>query len=41
LDEGRVTTVDEGELLRRVDFLTGPYLARAGLIARSKWPLID
>jgi cytosine/adenosine deaminase-related metal-dependent hydrolase len=40
LDEGRVTTVDEGELLRRVDALTGPYLARAGLAARPKWPLI-
>jgi cytosine/adenosine deaminase-related metal-dependent hydrolase len=40
LDEGRVTTVDEEELLRRVDALTGPYLARAGLAARPKWPLI-
>ena len=41
LDEGRVTTVDEGALLRHVDALIGPYLARAGLAARPKWPLID
>ena len=41
LDEGRVTTLDEGELMRRVDVLTGPYLARAGLAARPKWPMID
>ena len=41
LDEGRVTTLDEGELMRRVDGLTGPYLARAGLAARPKWPMID
>ena len=40
LDEGRVTTVDEGELLRRVEALAGPYLARAGLAARPKWPAI-
>jgi cytosine/adenosine deaminase-related metal-dependent hydrolase len=40
LDEGRVTTVDEGELLRRVEALAGPYLARAGLAARPKWPVI-
>jgi 5-methylthioadenosine/S-adenosylhomocysteine deaminase len=41
LDAGQVTTVDEGEVLRRVDAFTGPYLARAGLAARPKWPLID
>jgi 5-methylthioadenosine/S-adenosylhomocysteine deaminase len=40
LGDRRVTTVDEEELLRRVDALTGPYLARAGLAARPKWPLI-
>jgi hypothetical protein len=32
--------VDEGELLRRVEALAGPYLARAGLAARPKWPAI-
>jgi len=40
LDDRRVTTVDEREILTRVERLAGPYLARAGLAARSKWPLI-
>jgi 5-methylthioadenosine/S-adenosylhomocysteine deaminase len=40
LDDRRVTTVDEGEVLARVERLAGPYLARAGLTARPKWPLI-
>ena len=40
LDEGSVTTVDEHEVLTRVERLVGPYLARAGLAARPKWPLI-
>ena len=30
LDEGAVTTTERESLLRRVDALTGPYLARAG-----------
>jgi 5-methylthioadenosine/S-adenosylhomocysteine deaminase len=40
LDDRRVTTVDEREALTRVERLAGPYLARAGLAARPKWPLI-
>jgi 5-methylthioadenosine/S-adenosylhomocysteine deaminase len=40
LDDRRVTTVDEREVLDRVERLAGPYLARAGLAARPKWPLL-
>jgi len=40
LDDRRVTTVDEPEILTRVERLTGPYLTRAGLAARPKWPVI-
>ena len=40
LDDRRVTTVDEREVLARVERLVGPYLARVGLAARPKWPLI-
>jgi cytosine/adenosine deaminase-related metal-dependent hydrolase len=40
LDDRRVTTVDEREVLARAERLAGPYLARAGLTARPKWPLI-
>ena len=41
LDERRVTTVDEALVLARAERLVGPYLARAGLAARPKWPLIE
>ena len=41
LDDRRVATVDEREILARVERLVGPYLARAGLAARPKWPLIE
>lgn len=41
LDDRRVTTVDESEVLARVQRLTEPYLKRAGLTARSKWPVIE
>ncbi|HEV2057699.1 MAG TPA: amidohydrolase family protein [Methylomirabilota bacterium] len=40
LDDRRVTTVDEREALARAERLSGPYLARAGLAARPKWPVI-
>ncbi len=40
LDDRRVTTVDEREVLARAERLAGPYLARAGLSARPKWPVI-
>jgi hypothetical protein len=40
LDDRRVTTVDEREALTRAERLSGPYLARAGLAARPKWPMI-
>lgn len=40
LDNRRVTTVDEREILTRAERLAGPYLERAGLTARPKWPVI-
>jgi 5-methylthioadenosine/S-adenosylhomocysteine deaminase len=40
LDDRRVTTVDEREILTRAERLAGPYLARVGLAARPKWPVI-
>ena len=40
LDAGRVTTLDEGDLLDRAERLARPYLGRAGVSARPKWPLI-
>jgi len=40
LENRRVTTVDEGEVLARVERLSAPYLARAGLAPRPKWPML-
>ena len=40
LDDRRVTTVDEREILVRAERLSGPYLGRAGLTPRPKWPMI-
>jgi hypothetical protein len=39
LDDRRVTTVDEREVLARVERRAGPYLARVGLAVRPKWPI--
>ena len=41
LDDGRVTTVDERAALADVERLARPYLARAGLGVRPRWPLTD
>jgi cytosine/adenosine deaminase-related metal-dependent hydrolase len=40
LDDGRVTTVDEREVVARAERLARPYLARAGLAPRPKWPVV-
>jgi 5-methylthioadenosine/S-adenosylhomocysteine deaminase len=40
LDDRRVATVDEREILVRAERLSGPYLGRAGFTPRSKWPMI-
>lgn len=40
LDDRRITMIDEREALTRAERLAGPYLARAGLAARPKWPVI-
>ena len=40
LDEGRITTVDEPAVYRRVEVLAREQVRRAGLTIESKWPLI-
>ena len=40
LDDRRVTMLDERQVLTHVERLAKPYLARAGLTARPKWPMI-
>jgi 5-methylthioadenosine/S-adenosylhomocysteine deaminase len=40
LDERRVTTVNEGEILAQAERLSKSLLARAGLAARPKWPML-
>jgi 5-methylthioadenosine/S-adenosylhomocysteine deaminase len=40
LDEGRLVTVDEGSVYRRVEELAREQVRRAGLAVESKWPLI-
>jgi len=40
LDDRRVASVDEREVLACAERLAGPCLTRAGLAARPKWPLI-
>jgi cytosine/adenosine deaminase-related metal-dependent hydrolase len=41
LDEGRVATIDERAVYRRVEDLGRAQIARAGLAVRSKWPVIE
>jgi 5-methylthioadenosine/S-adenosylhomocysteine deaminase len=41
LDAGQVTTVDEAEVLERAERLARPYLDRAGVAARPRWPRIS
>jgi cytosine/adenosine deaminase-related metal-dependent hydrolase len=40
LDDGRVATVDERQVVHRAERLARPYLARAGLAPRPKWPVL-
>jgi cytosine/adenosine deaminase-related metal-dependent hydrolase len=40
LDDRRATTVYEGEVLARAERLSAAWLARAGLAARPRWPLV-
>ena len=40
LDEGRVTTLDETDVYRRIETLARAQIARAGLAVRPKWPVI-
>jgi 5-methylthioadenosine/S-adenosylhomocysteine deaminase len=41
LDEGRVTTIDETGVYRRIETLSRAQIARAGLRVPSKWPVIE
>jgi 5-methylthioadenosine/S-adenosylhomocysteine deaminase len=40
LDEGRLTTVDEGALYAEVERLSRPHVRRAGLPVESAWPVL-
>jgi 5-methylthioadenosine/S-adenosylhomocysteine deaminase len=41
LDEGRLTTIDETEVYRRIETLSRAQIARAGLRVQSKWPVVE
>ena len=41
LDEGRVTTIDETSVYRRIEPLSRAQIARAGLSLPSRWPVIE
>ena len=41
LDEGRITTMDEQEVYRRIEMLSRAQIARAGLPLPSRWPVIE
>ena len=41
LDEGRMTTIDEREVYRRIEDLSRAQIARAGLPLPSRWPVIE
>ena len=41
LDEGRITTIDERDVYRRVESLGRAQIARAGLPLPSRWPVIE
>ncbi|MBM4441904.1 MAG: amidohydrolase family protein [Candidatus Rokubacteria bacterium] len=40
LDDGRVTTIDETDVYRRVDDLARAHIARAGVTMPPRWPVI-
>jgi 5-methylthioadenosine/S-adenosylhomocysteine deaminase len=41
LDDGRVTTIDETEVYRRIEPLSREHVKRAGVAFRRKWPVIE
>jgi 5-methylthioadenosine/S-adenosylhomocysteine deaminase len=41
LDEGRVTTIDEMDVYRRIETLSRAQIARAGVRMEKRWPVID
>jgi 5-methylthioadenosine/S-adenosylhomocysteine deaminase len=41
LDDGRVTTIDETEVYRRIEPLSREHVKRAGVAFPRKWPVID
>jgi cytosine/adenosine deaminase-related metal-dependent hydrolase len=41
LDEGRITTIDEVEVYRRIEALSREQLARAGVRMEARWPVIE
>jgi cytosine/adenosine deaminase-related metal-dependent hydrolase len=41
LDEGRITTIDEVEVYRRIEALSREQIARAGVRMETRWPVIE
>jgi cytosine/adenosine deaminase-related metal-dependent hydrolase len=41
LDEGRITTIDEVEVYRRIEALSREQIARAGVRMEARWPVIE
>jgi cytosine/adenosine deaminase-related metal-dependent hydrolase len=41
LDEGRITTIDETDVYRRVETLSRAQIARAGVTMEKRWPVIE
>ena len=40
LDEGRITTIDETDVYRRIETLSREQIARAGVRMEPRWPVI-
>jgi len=41
LDEGRITTIDETDVYRRIETLSREQIARAGVRMEPRWPVIE
>jgi len=41
LDDGRITTIDETDVYRRIETLSREQIARAGVKRAPRWPVID
>jgi 5-methylthioadenosine/S-adenosylhomocysteine deaminase len=41
LDEGRITTIDETDVYRRIETLAREQIARAGVRMEKRWPIVE